>query len=332
MLRRFRRAAGHPRTAFTLLLLGAFCLAMAPLVPWYVLPRLEQSPADINTTSTQIASGSVFDGTGLKGPSTFTITVRLVGQVDAGQPDGVAVWDLSTQVDTPDTVDFHDPRMAMNWMVERYVFDRHTNVPVHCCGESPAHEGDAYLKFPFHVTKGTYQYWNPFIKKAYPVTYAGDVTLEGHTLYKFVGRVPPTKIGTLDVPGAIAGLKDQPGMVHLETYYRDDGGEMLIDPASGSPISVTQKSTTTARLPGGTTDLLTLSTLTVAPSPETVHATLAQAVEGDRLLEMAGTDVPVTLLVTGIILVVLGVMLTVRGARRSRAVRVERPDPVAARS
>ncbi len=318
MLRRLRRVSGHPRTGLALIVLGAFCLTLAPLVPWYVLPRLEQTPTDINVTNTQIATGSVFDGTGLKGPTKFTINVRLLGDVDAGQPDGVAVWDISTQVDTPDTAGFHDPRLAMSWMVERYVFDRHTNEPVHCCGENPVHEGNAFLKFPFHVTKGTYHYWNPFVKKAFPVTYAGDVTLEGHTLYKFVGSVPAAKTGTLQLPGSLIGMPDRPGLVQVDTYYRDDGDVLLVDPASGSPVSVTQKSTTTARLPGGTTDLLTLSTLTVAPSADVVHATLAQVVAGDETLDTLGTTVPIGLLAAGFVLLVLGFVVSVRASRRAR--------------
>src|SRR5262245_15064742 len=122
MFRRLQRMSRHPRTGFLVVVLGAFCLALAPLLRWYVVPRLERTPLNVDTSNVTFATGSVFDGTGMKGPTRFTITTHLVGDVDAGQPAGVAVWDMSTQVDTPDTVGFHDPRLSMSWLTERLVF------------------------------------------------------------------------------------------------------------------------------------------------------------------------------------------------------------------
>ena len=318
MFRPLRNLSRHPLTGFILVVVGVFCLTLAPLVPWYVLPRLEQTPENIDTTNETIATGRVFDGTGLKGPIQFTISTTLVGRVDAGQPPGVAVWDLSTQVDTPDTVNLHDPRYAMSWLTERLVFDRHTNEPVHCCGETPVHQGNAFLKFPFNVAQGTYQYWNPQVRKAFPVSYAGSVTLEGHTLYRFTGTVPPTKSGTLDLPGSLIGLPQEPGMVHTDEYYADTGDVLLIDPLSGSPVSVTQHPVTTVRLPGGTKDLLTLSTLTVAPTADSVHTLLQQAISGDSELTLIQSDAPIGLLVLGFVVTVLGVVQLILGQRRAR--------------
>jgi hypothetical protein len=301
-----------------MLAVGVFCLTLAPLVPWYVLPRLELAPQNIDVSNVTTGTGSYFDGTGLKGPVPLTITSRLVGDVQAGAANGVAVWDLSTQVDNPDTVKFHDPRLSMSWLVERLVFDRHTNEPVHCCGETPRHEGNAYLKFPFDVGKGTYQYWNPFVRKAFPVTYTGDVTVEGHTLYRFEGKVPPTASGSLDLPGSLIGLPDQPGMVHAETYYHDDGETILVDPLSGTPVSTTQHPVTTLRLPGGDKDLLTLSSFTIAPTPDIVHATLAGVLSGDKSLQLIKTGVPTTFLALGSFLVLLAIAELVRAHRIPR--------------
>lgn len=318
MLRRLRNLSRRPATGYAMLAMGVFCLTLAPLVPWYVLPRLEVAPLNIDVSNVTTGTGTYFSATGMKGPVPITITSRLVGDVEAGQANGVAVWDLSTQVDNPDTIGFHDPRLSMSWLVERLVFDPHTNEPVHCCGETPRHEGNAYLKFPFNVEKGTYQYWNPFVRKAFPVTYTGDVTIEGHTLYRFEGKVPPTASGSLDIPGSLIGMPDQPGMVHADTYYRDDGEEILVDPLSGTPVSTTQHPVTTLRVPGGDKDLLTLSTFTIAPTPDIVHTTLAQVVSNDGALKLIKTTVPDTLLVLGSILVLLSIVQLVRGHRRLR--------------
>ncbi|KAA9149718.1 DUF3068 domain-containing protein [Amycolatopsis acidicola] len=312
-----RRSRG-PRTGTILIVLGAFCLALAPLLHWFVLPRLERTPADIDTTNVTMATGQYFDGTGLKGPIQFTITTRVIGDVEAGAGHDVLVWDMSTQVDNPDTLAFADPRYSLQWIVERIVADPHTNEPVHCCGESPAHQGTAFLKFPFNVQKVAYQYWNPFVRKAFPVVYSGDVVLEGHTFYRFTGKVPATVSGSLDLPGSLVGMPQQPGMVHLDTYYRDDGIEVLVDPLSGAPVSTVQHVVTTARLPGGSDDLLTLSTFAVAPSSQAVHDNVQTAIANDRALNLIGTTGPLLLLVLGPVLLIIGIILLVRASRRAR--------------
>lgn len=314
MPRRSGKSAGHPRTGITLLVLGVLFLVLAPLSHWVVLPRLERTPAATDTTNVTKATGQYFDGAGMKGTE-FTITTHLTGDPDAGAAQGADVWNLSTQVDTPETLALHDPHRSLQWIVERVVFDPHTNEPVHCCGEAPAHEGDAFLKFPFNVEKRTYQYWNPFVHKAFPVGYAGDVELEGHTFYRFTGKVPATVSGGVDMPAAALGQPAQAGTVHLDSVYRDDGVEVLVDPLSGSPVSSVQHAVSTLRLPGSDKDLMTVSNFTVAPSPDDVHASVQQAISGDRALTAIGTTGPIGLAALGFVLAVLGILLRVRAGR-----------------
>lgn len=327
MPRRSGKSAGHPRLGIILVVLGVLCLVAAPLLHWFVLPRLERTPAAVDTTNVTTATGQYFDGTTLKGPVQFTITTRLTGDTEAGAAQGADVWNLSTQVDTPETLQLHDPHRSLQWITERVVFDPHTNAPVHCCGETPVHEGDAFLKFPFNVEKRTYQYWNPFVHKAFPVDYTGDVVLEGHTFYRFDGKIPPTVTGGLDLPAAMLGQPNQPGTVHLDNVYRDDGIEVLVDPLSGSPVSSVQHTVSTLRLPGSDKDLMTVSSFTVAPSADAVHTSVQQAISGDRALTAIGTTGPIGLGVLGVILIVLGIVLRVRAGRGTERHEELEPDP-----
>ena len=82
---------------------GVFLLVLAPLLAWYVEPRAERTP--------------------------ITITRRVLGDVAASERSGRAVWDVSTAIDTPDTLTFRDPRRSYQWTLERRVTDRRTNAP-----------------------------------------------------------------------------------------------------------------------------------------------------------------------------------------------------------
>lgn len=327
MAHTIRRILDRPRTGFLLVFAGVLLLALAPLLPWYVLPRVELSPLNINVTNVTVGSGSYFTGTGMTPTVPITITTHIVGDVAAGEASGDAVWTMATRVDNPQTIGYDDPRLAMQFMVERMAFDRHTNQFVNCCQETPVHQGNAYLKFPFNVSKGTYQYWNPYVKKAFPIRYTGTVTMEGHQLYRFDGTIPATQIGTLSLPGSLLGMTNTTGMVAAPEYYADTGDEVLVDPLSGSPVAVTQHPVTTLRQPGGDKDVLTLSRFTISPSAASERSTLAQAVSGDQLLVLVSSTLPIGLAVLGALVVLLGVLQLLRARRIARQAPMQEQPP-----
>src|SRR5438270_8706542 len=96
---------------FVLLGLGAFLLTAAPLLRVYAVPRVEVAPLDVNATSVATGLGRYLDAkTGqLSAPTTVTSTTRIIGDVAAGKAHGRSVWDISSRVDTPDTVKEKDP-------------------------------------------------------------------------------------------------------------------------------------------------------------------------------------------------------------------------------
>ncbi|MGK5643686.1 porin PorA family protein, partial [Streptomyces sp. URMC 126] len=75
----------------------------------------------------------------------------------------------------------------------RWVTDRRTNLPVHCCDESPAFAGEAYLKFPFGVEKRTYQWWDNTLGGTVPMRFTDTTRVAGREGYRFTGSVAPTR-------------------------------------------------------------------------------------------------------------------------------------------
>lgn len=322
-----RRLLDRPLVAFGVLGIGVLSLALAPLIHFYVLPRVELMPLNEETTSVSSGTGTYFDENTLsiKGPVPITVTTHVVGDVAAGEATGYAVWNLSTRIDTPQTLS-QDPRQAYSWQVQRVVSERHTGVIVNCCGANPPVRIDishlpypfVYLQFPYGVARTTYDYWNPGVGKAFPIHFAGTTTVEGHELYRFVGTVPPTVIGTQDVPGALLGMPNRPGTIQADITYRDDGVEVLVDPATGAPVRTTNHPTTTLRLPGSSQDRLTVLAVNFTTEPASEQAVLTASISGGRLLSLIGNTLPTILVWVGAVLVLAGAGLVVRVARRRK--------------
>jgi hypothetical protein len=318
------RTLGRPVIACLVFGIGVLCLVLVPLIHSYVLPRVEVAPIDADVTDVSTGPGTYFDSHTLKtvGPVPLTVTRHLVGDVAASRANGVAVWNVSTRVDTQQTVGWNDPRLSLSWTVERWVFDRHTARPVHCCGESPRFDGNAYLKFPFDLTKGRYDYWDANAKRAFPVRFAGERTVQGHLLYRFDGTVPPTRTTGIDVPGSLVGMPDHQGLVHVDEYFRDDGTEVLVDPMSGVPVTGSQHPRITLRLPGGHTDLATVFSANFTSTPASVTTVLSVVDGADARLRLVENTLPDICLLTGSICTAIGVVLLIAGAVRT--VRVHR--------
>lgn len=314
-----RRLPARPVTGFIVLGVGVLCLALVPLLHWYVLPRVEVLPLDENTTSVSTGQGKYFDQNTLRitGPVQITVTTHIVGDVAAGQATGYAVWNISTTVDTPKSLQQRDPRQSLVWTLERWVGDRSTDQPVNCCGASPHFTGNAYVKFPFNLTQGTYDFWSPLAKQAFPVRYTGDVTVAGLRLYRFQGTVPPTRIGGTQVPGTLIGLSST-AMTNVDEYYRDTDTEIDVDPVSGIPVVTVQHVVTTLRLPGSDTDRLTVLASTFSTSQASRDSLVALVRSTDDKLDLVRRTLPTVLLTGGSALVVAGAVLVVVALRRRR--------------
>ncbi len=240
------------RFSLVLLGLGTFLLVLAPLLAWYVQPRAAVNPIDIDTTAVYTGRGSVFDTDRIETvpDQKITVTQRVRGNVEDSERSGNAVWDVTTTVDTDKSLPAADPHDALDFTPHRWVMDRKTTRPVHCCGEKPYIEGEAYLKFPFDVQKRSYQWWDNTLGDTVVLRYRGTEKIQGHTGYRFTGSVPPARTGTRMVPGSIVDQPDRP-QVLAEEWYSNHGFELVVDQATGRVIYAQTGPKRTLRAPGG---------------------------------------------------------------------------------
>ncbi|MCW7943499.1 hypothetical protein AAW14_15940 [Streptomyces hygroscopicus] len=308
-----------PPFSLALLGLGTFLLVLAPLLAWYVTPRAAVNPINIDTTAVYTGTGSVFDTDKVRTVpgQRITVTQRVRGDVADSERSGNAIWDVTTTVDTDKSLPAADPHDALEFMPGRWVTNRTTNKPVHCCREKPYYEGDAYLKFPFDVGKHAYQWWDNSLGSAVTLSYGGTRKIQGYAGYRFTGTVAPARIGTRLVPGALVG---RPGssQVLAEEWYANHGIELVVDQRTGRVIYAQVGPRRTLRAPGAKTDaVVLLDSRKIAFTTATQKDQVELARQQSGRLRLLGRTLPISAVVGGPILAAAGAVLLLR----------RRPDP-----
>ncbi|NUL03886.1 DUF3068 domain-containing protein [Streptomyces lunaelactis] len=307
--------------SLVLLGVGVFLLVLAPMLSWYVEPRAERTPTDVDVTTVFTGTGEYFDTSSLRTVQAkpITITRRVLGDVAASERSGRAVWDVSTAIDTPDTLALRDPRRSYQWTLERWVTDRRTNAPVHCCGETPEYQGEAYLKFPFDVQKRGYTWWDSTLGATLRLEFKGTKKVAGYEGYRFTGSVNDTRTGTRQVPGRLVGLPKQ-SQVHAEEWYANDGVELVVDRRTGRVMNARTAPRKTLRAPGADeAKVVLLDSAGLEFTQETQREQVALAKADSAQLRALGETVPIGAGAAGLVLGAVGVVLVVRGR--------ERPNP-----
>ncbi|MCX2922866.1 DUF3068 domain-containing protein [Streptomyces sp. NEAU-W12] len=303
--------------SLVLLGLGTFLLVLAPLLAWYVQPRAAVNPIDIDTTAVYKGRGSVIDLEKVETVPgrTITVTQKVRGNVEDSERSGNAVWDVTTTVDTDTSLPAADPHDALDFTPHRWVLDRRTTKPVHCCEEKPRIEGEAYLKFPFDVQKRSYQWWDNTLGDTVVMRYRGTEEVQGHTGYRFTASVPATRTGTRLVPGALVDEPDRP-QVLAEEWYSNHGLELVVDQATGRVIYAQTGPRRTLRAPGGDEDAaVLLDAEKLSFTTGTQKEAVRQARRDSGQLRLVGETVPVGAAVAGSVLAVAGGVLVARGRK-----------------
>ncbi|WP_030197888.1 DUF3068 domain-containing protein [Streptomyces sp. NRRL S-87] len=188
------------RASLVLLALAVFCAALAPLMRWYMYPRLAKIPANqYQETVLEAAPATLLDYGTLQPRKVPKITIvqTLKGnversrEIEASAGRDVVVWDSLAYVIGPDG-------KMVSQVPERYVFDAHTQDPVHATGESvdgdPVRREGVEFKFPFFTEPRDYLYFDAQTRTSAPIHYVGPRTFHGLDVYYFEQTVPWTKV------------------------------------------------------------------------------------------------------------------------------------------
>ncbi|KOG27628.1 MULTISPECIES: DUF3068 domain-containing protein [Streptomyces] len=228
--------------SLVLLALAVFCAAMAPFLRWYAFPRLAKIPPNqYQETVLEARPATLLNYSTLQAEKVEKITIiqTLKGNVeesrrierDAGRD--VVVWDALAYVTGPDG-------KMVSQVPERYIFDAHTQAPVHATGETvdgdPVRREGIEFKFPFLTEKRDYQYFDAQTRTAAPIHYKGTRTFRGMEVYYFEQTIPWTKVAmpkAMPVKGITPKVLADSGLTRWYTTKR----MFWIEPVTGAPVN-----------------------------------------------------------------------------------------------
>ncbi|MFG3436044.1 DUF3068 domain-containing protein [Nonomuraea sp. NPDC047897] len=285
---------------------GAFFIALAPLLKFWAAEKIISAPADqFGITRLEAKGAQYFSRQDLKVlTADLDIIVTTRGDVKEADSSRV-VWDEATVVN-----DVTNGRRQIDLSERRSAFDKYTGEGLNCCGvnvgKAPVTlEGQIY-KFPFGTEKKTYKVFNSTAQKAFDAQFVREDSVNGLPVYVFEQTVPPTRTQTLTAPAAVLGLDDT-GDVQVDRWY-DGKVTYWIEPVTGAPVKQEQQRHEVLKTQDGV-ERSPAFVATAKMTDKTVDELVTSAQEGRSQINLLTNVIPLVLLVVGVALVLLGVLL-----------------------
>ncbi|WP_200305108.1 DUF3068 domain-containing protein [Streptomyces adelaidensis] len=327
------------RAGLILLALAVFCTALSPLLRWYVFPSVAKIPADQYQDMVLTAKDATLLDYGTMTARTVpevTIVQTLKGNVEASEKiektagRDVVVWDGLSYVQGPDGE-------MVSRIPERYIFDAHTQEPVHAKGEmvdgDPVRREGLEFKWPFLTEKRDYEYFDAQARITAPIHYKGTQDFRGVEVYYFEQTIPWTKVPfprTMPVEGITRETVAETGTTRWYTTVR----KFWVEPVTGAPVY--GEEIHKEELRGGTLlgdrDKVTAFAGHVKMREDYIEHTV-DLVKSQRLLVLLMTTyLPWGSLGLGILLLALSLYVEARGRRpgEPESSRPTAPEPVSA--
>lgn len=328
------------RTASLVLLACAvFFAALSPLLRWYAFPRLAKIPANQYQDMVLVAKNATLLDYGTmkaKKVPQVTIVQTLKGDVAAAKRieetagRDVVVWDGLSYVQGPDG-------KMVSEIPERYIFDAHSQEPVHATGEmvdgDPVKRDGIEFKWPFLTEKRDYEYFDAQTRTTNPIHYEGTRTFRGVEVYYFEQTIPWTKVPMpkkMPVQGITPESVAKTGTTRWYTTVR----RFWVEPVTGAPVY--GEETHQEELRGGTLlggrAKVTAFAGDVKMREDYIEHTVALVKHNRALVLLMTSYLPWGFLSLGIALLALALWLEALGRRPADPQPVETsvPEPVSA--
>nr|WSW69821.1 DUF3068 domain-containing protein [Streptomyces sp. NBC_00995] len=325
------------RASLVLLAFAVFFAALSPLLRWYAFPRLAKIPPNqYQETVLEAKPATLLDYSTLKAEKVDKITIvqTLKGNVEESEKiersagRDVVVWDALSYVQGPDG-------KMVSKIPERYIFDAHSQDPVHATGEMV--DGDAVnregieFKWPFLTEKRDYEYFDAQTRTSSPIHYKGTQDFRGMEVYYFEQTVPWTKV-PMPRTMPIDITPEQVARTGVTRWYTTKR-MFWVDPVTGAPVNgeeVHKEELRNAKAMGMAQDTVTVFAGHVKMREDYI-VSIVDLVESQRLLVLLLTSyLPWGFLVLAAGLLALSLWLEARSRRPGEAEASARREPEAA--
>jgi hypothetical protein len=311
--------------------LGFLLLGAGLLARYYVFPTMAVLPIDrYEQTESRATDATYVDQTtGAQHTDRDLIAINTIrGDVKSNYED-TTVWDSKTvtrDAESGAEVNVYETVVAM---------DRHTGEAQSCCGQSI--EGVGYLprsgiayQWPFFTEKTSYPYYDEALRKTYPITYRGTEDLYGLSVYRFVQKIDPTRLGPQPIPASMVG-KPGTGMMDAERWYAIER-TFWVEPRTGIVVKAADNRRETLRVDGA--DALTLFEANMVLSEKDSRRIVDEAADARTKIGLLYYGAFWAGLLAGLLLIALAGLLLLRRrrvqrkpAKTSEAAQVPAPVP-----
>lgn len=336
-------SAGTRRTVACLLVgLGALLIVMALLIPTYTVGKLAKTPLDleITTIATNVPGepSLVLDSKSLTAPegsARIDQNVPLLSQRFVTVEEPSDANEMTVQAgQTLRRTDRQGDTGLLTASIDRVTIDRKTGEPVATepngsiavstneKGESLAdpvqHVGVQY-RFPIGTEKKDYPYFDLNARATYPAVFLEETEINSTTVYHFQQKVPATSMydvakgptNRLTLPAAKWGLEGDDTPVTLTRYY-ENVRDLWVEPQTGTIISGGESLNIFYGRSADQQDVTALKSHLVFDEA-TIESQIAIAQDNIDTLNTFGRIVPIVLGVLGVIALIAGIFLGIRG-------------------
>lgn len=322
------------KASLILLALAVFFAALSPLLRWYAFPRLAKIPANQYQDMVLEAKNATLLDYGTMRSKTVpkvTIVQTLKGNVEAAKKiektagRDVVVWDGLSYVRGP------DGRMVSE-IPERYIFDAHSQAPVHATGEmvdgDPVKRDGIEFKWPFLTQKRDYEYFDAQTRTTNPIHYKGTQTFRGLKVYYFEQTIPWTQVKfpkVMPVKGITPESVAKTGTTRWYTTVR----RFWVEPVTGAPVygeEIHKEELRGGTLLGGRAKVTAFAG-DVKMREDYIEHTVALVKSNRTLVLLMTSYLPWGFLILGLLLLSLSLYLEARGRHPGDPAPVEAPEP-----
>ncbi|WCD96140.1 DUF3068 domain-containing protein [Streptomyces sp. HUAS 31] len=327
------------KASLILLALAVFFAALSPLLRWYAFPRLAKIPANqYQDMVLEAKDATLLDYGTMKARKVPKVTIvqTLKGNVEESEKiertagKDVVVWDGLSYVVGPDG-------KMVSKIPERYIFDAHSQEPVHATGEAvdgdPVKRQGIEFKWPFLTEKRDYEYFDAQARITAPIHYKGTQDFRGVEVYYFEQTIPWTKVAfpkTMPVEGITPESVAKTGTTRWYTTVR----KFWVEPLTGAPVygeEIHKEELRGGTLLGGR-DKVTAFAGHVKMREDYIEHTVDLVSSNRTLVLLLTSYLPWGFLTLGVLLLALSLYLEARGRRPGdpEPTRDTEPEPVTA--
>lgn len=337
--------------ALVLIGLGAFLVVAAILIPTYTISALEKTPLDLEVTTVSTGEGSVLDATSLAaGRAVVDQNVPLVSQrfVTVEDPSDADIMTLQAG-QTLRRSDKQADTGLLTASVDRVTIDRKTSMPVEnpigtiqVAGNAPAeevaHTGLQY-KFPFNSEQKSYPYFDVNARATKDIDFVEATEINGTPVYQYQQTVGPVDLSTVvnlptnkvTLPADTWGVEGGAAPVTMTRWY-ENTRTLWVEPETGVVVKGEEQIHQYYGREAGNAEVDVLNA-PITFDENTVEYQIQQAKDGQDQLSLFGRTVPIIAGILGVISLIAGVFLLLRGGgngghrQPARADNTPRPTP-----